>query len=122
MSRNDKLFLRKLLEKEIVRLNEAAEASDEVDSALANLEQKNSVKAVQQVVSTLLKAIKKFEESTKDDHFSLRQHIDTELKGIKSKLLQIVKDDNFAAGFIKQEVTPRKQPKKVVFKPVGKTL
>jgi hypothetical protein len=122
MSASDKLFLKKLVEKELTRLVESPGTGDEVDSAIADFEQKNSIKSVQTVATTLLKALKKFEESVKDDHPSLNQHVSQELVGLKNKLIQLVKDDNHAAGFVKQEVTPKKTPKKVTFKPVGKTL
>lgn len=123
MSGSDKLFLKKLVEKELMRLVESPLAGeDEVDSAIADFEQKNSIKSVQSIATTFLKAIKKFEESTKDDHSSLKEHVSKELLELKNKLLQLVRDDNHAAGFVKQEVTPKKAPKKVTFKAVGKTL
>lgn len=112
--------LRKLVLKELLSL--PLREGDEVDSALASFEQKNSIKAVQSIATTFLKAIKKFEESTKENHQSLAEHVSSELSGLKEKLLKIVKEDDHAAAYVKQEVTPRKVAKKVTFKPSGNTL
>ena len=45
-----------------------------------------------------------------------------DLKNLKDKLLKLVQDDDHAAAYVKQEVTPRKVVKKVTFKPSGNTL
>jgi Flp pilus assembly CpaF family ATPase len=108
-----------LLKRLVIQELQSIKEGDEVDSALASFEQKNSIKVVQSIAMTFLKAIKKFEESTKDDHQSLAEHLSEELSGVKEKLLKLVQDDDTAAAYVKQEVTPRKVVKKVVFKPTN---